>query len=294
MNLKQIECFQALAKTLNFSKAAEELFISQSAFSRIIASLEEELGCVLLVRSKTNPQLTEAGKRISECCDRVQTEVLKIEEIAKRSTQGPDASYIVGTLPGGLQSEERDLLKTFNQARPQLVMHVKDYDENDLLRALEAEKIDLAFFTGKRFAELEAFEIFPIGTKRMLFFCGQEHPLAGRQSVRMRELKDEKFGIMRVEKNKFFATYINEFCVSAGFIPKISVQTDSIFSLVDYIEADLAVSIMFEHLRRLTGKDIIGIPIEEAPQYEQMLLLRKDDKRRLTNELRKYVYAISE
>lgn len=289
MNLKQIECFRALAKTLNFSKAAEELFISQSAFSRIIASLEEELGCLLLIRSKTQPKLTEAGQQIFECCNTIQTEVAKIEQIARRSTEDVDSCYTIGTLPGGLQAEERDLLKYFNLERPSLMIHIRDYNENDLLHALETAKIDCAFFTGKRFHELENFEILTINRKNLLFICGKEHPLANRRMVNLSELKNEKFGIMRVEKNKFFTTYINELCVSAGFLPNISVQTDSIFSLVDYIEADLAVSLMFEHVLRLTGKDVVGIQIVDTPQYEQMLLLRKDDHRKFTDELRKYV-----
>lgn len=50
MNMKQIEGFCLLAKTLNFSRAASRMYISQPAFSRMIVSLEEELGCQLFLR----------------------------------------------------------------------------------------------------------------------------------------------------------------------------------------------------------------------------------------------------
>ena len=64
MNMKQIEGFCLLAKTLNFSRAASRMYISQPAFSRMIVSLEEELGCQLFLRSKTEPKLTVAGEDV--------------------------------------------------------------------------------------------------------------------------------------------------------------------------------------------------------------------------------------
>ena len=64
MNIKEIICFNALASTLNFTKAADELFISQPAFSRIIISLEKELGGAVIIRDKKNPRLTPLGENI--------------------------------------------------------------------------------------------------------------------------------------------------------------------------------------------------------------------------------------
>ena len=64
MNIKQIIGFNALAKVLNFSKAADSVYLTQPAFSRMIQSLEEELGGQLFVRSKTSPQLTVLGAQV--------------------------------------------------------------------------------------------------------------------------------------------------------------------------------------------------------------------------------------
>ena len=62
MEIRQLKYFAAVADTLNFSRAAETLFISQSALSKQIADLERELGMVLLQRDKRSVRLTPAGK----------------------------------------------------------------------------------------------------------------------------------------------------------------------------------------------------------------------------------------
>ena len=62
MNTRGLEAFVAVAGTLNFTKAAEQLFITQPALSRLIAALEAELGIKLLSRTTRTVELTEAGK----------------------------------------------------------------------------------------------------------------------------------------------------------------------------------------------------------------------------------------
>ena len=64
MTIKQIIGFNVLAKTLNFSKAAESTYMTQPAFSRMIQSLEEELGGQLFLRSKTAPKLSPLGEQV--------------------------------------------------------------------------------------------------------------------------------------------------------------------------------------------------------------------------------------
>ena len=65
MEIRQLKYFAAVADTLNFSRAAETLFISQSALSKQIADLERELGMVLLQRDKRSVRLTTGRDKVS-------------------------------------------------------------------------------------------------------------------------------------------------------------------------------------------------------------------------------------
>ena len=62
MNLKQMEYFVAAAEQLNFTRAAKKCFISQTAMTLQIRSLEEKIGVPLFVRDKHHVELTAAGK----------------------------------------------------------------------------------------------------------------------------------------------------------------------------------------------------------------------------------------
>ena len=62
MNLEHLEVFVNLAETLNFSRTAIEMNLSQSAVSQIISSMENELGFLLFKRSRKQVHLTESGK----------------------------------------------------------------------------------------------------------------------------------------------------------------------------------------------------------------------------------------
>ena len=66
MNTTQIKCFLALSETLNFTKAAARLYLSQPALSRQIATLEQELNTLLLIRDSKNVRLTPAGALLAE------------------------------------------------------------------------------------------------------------------------------------------------------------------------------------------------------------------------------------
>ena len=292
MNLKQLECFDALAKTLNFTKAAQQVFVSQSAFSRQISSLEEELGCTLILRSKTDPRLTQAGEKISAITSDILTDVARIESIAAHAAQGMEEKYTVGTLIGGLMPEERAFMRTFYRTRRQVHFNIKEYDEEGLFQALEREKTDFAFFTGLCNEEPEKFDVFLLGRKQLLFICGKNHRFAKRESIRIEELKNEKISLINPEKNRFFADQIKEMCLKQGFMPRFDVVADSVFSLVDYIEADMTSSVMLENIFSLSPKAVAGIPIEGAPLCDQVLLLRKDDRRPLIKEIREYAETV--
>lgn len=83
MTSRQIECALELARTLNFTKAAENVFISQPSFSYQIQTLEEEIGFTLFYRSGKGATLTPAGKEFCERLSKIHDEIKKAIESGK-------------------------------------------------------------------------------------------------------------------------------------------------------------------------------------------------------------------
>jgi DNA-binding transcriptional LysR family regulator len=84
LSSRQLEAFVAVARTLNFTRAAERLNLTQSALSQRIRKLEEELGAALLVRAPGAVRLTDTGSRILRFCEA--KESLEAEILADLAT----------------------------------------------------------------------------------------------------------------------------------------------------------------------------------------------------------------
>ncbi|MBW3544811.1 MAG: LysR family transcriptional regulator, partial [Bacteroidetes bacterium] len=101
MELQQIKYFLALAQELHFWHTAEKMFITQSALSRQIKALEDELGVKLFERSKRNVKLTEAGAFLRDQWLPMLDEINRIHRQARKIHEGAFGSIIIG-YPGSV------------------------------------------------------------------------------------------------------------------------------------------------------------------------------------------------
>src|SRR6185295_7561220 len=99
--LDLIQGFEAAARTLSFTKAADELFITQSAVSRQIRSLEDHLGVALFERRPRALELTEQGRNLQ----RAATDLLeRLQEVTDRLRTNAGAAHLTVTTTSGFAS----------------------------------------------------------------------------------------------------------------------------------------------------------------------------------------------
>lgn len=98
MELRQLRYFVAVADTLNFSRAAESLYVSQSALSKQVAELEQELGVVLLDRDKRSVRLTDAGRKLLPEAKSILIQSEKLTPLLRHETgeSQPERSLHIG------------------------------------------------------------------------------------------------------------------------------------------------------------------------------------------------------
>lgn len=261
MNSKQIEGFCYLAETLNFSKAAEMLYISQPAFSRMIISLEEELGCQLFIRSKAAPKLTLAGEQIYKCMKSMRREYEDICTIARLAGQNKLGHLRIGILDNGLTEKARDTINQFMNIHKEFTLELKEYSEVEIFRALEMEWIDIAFLV--HFPEIfrETMEGIVLETSRECAAIHKDHPLARCQSIDVAELKDVPFVMLRKNKSEMGYNQVMTECLSNGFSPKVAMKADSVASALFGVECNMGCTIITDALKHLAGRNVAFVPL---------------------------------
>lgn len=212
MNLKQLEVFLAVAESGSFSRGAEATFITQSTVSQHIAALESELGVRLLDRTSRGALLTEGGKVLLEHARRVVTGTREIEEAIRRFKGLDEVVLRVGasTIPGDYMVPAA--LPQFLDRHPAVRLTLLQGDSRDILDKISGELVELGI-VGSQFDE-EGITFAPLGRDEIKVVAGSAHPLAGRGTITLDELLQQRF-IMR-EAGSGTAKTVREALVRAG------------------------------------------------------------------------------
>ena len=191
MDDHRLRVYCTVAKTLNFSRAAEEHFLSQSAVSRIVKALEEELGVQLIHRQRGALSLTSVGKafyrRAREILDRYAAAVKEVDELT-RTVRGVLA---VGTSTTVARYVFPDLLFGFRDRFPEIRIHHVVNNSRGILEALIAGDIEIGLVEDQVFYPGVLSE--KLCEDELVLVVPPDHPWADRGRVAARELRGVPF-----------------------------------------------------------------------------------------------------
>ena len=190
MQLNQFRYLIAVDKYGSISRAAQELYISQSTISISLIRLEEELGAVLLNRSKRGVSLTAEGKTVLECAQAIEAALERLEKESLQSEQISGHVQITGT-SHFCMNVITDVILQLRQQHPAIhVMACRDYIK-DALNKVAQHEYDLAFITFNapgaeevrvdlRRHQLEFHQIF---SDKLSICTRADHPLQRQEQV---------------------------------------------------------------------------------------------------------------
>ena len=180
MNLRHLEHWLALADTGSFSRAAEKLHITQSALSRSIQALEEDLGGTLVDRVGKKNELTPLGRSVLERSRRIVHEAQELRQGAALLQQGG-----LGTLRVGLGSGPGVMLMTpwlvfMARHHPTVQVTVSRGSTELQLTQLRERQLDALVVDVRRVEAAPDLNVAHVVEMRAGFVCRQGHPLLGR------------------------------------------------------------------------------------------------------------------
>jgi DNA-binding transcriptional LysR family regulator len=266
MELRHLRYFKAVAEELNFTRAATRLRVAQSAVSSQIQDLENELGVVLLERSRRRVRVTAAGQAFVEATERILRSVEEATRQARRIGHGEYGTLAIGFIGSWSHEWMPRVLKRFRGKYPEIEVTLTEIHPSQQLEALLARTLDVGLvgpIAGKPPAGL-SLECF---SEECLFVgMPNDHRLARLPKVSLTELRDEPF-IFTAEKNSpNYRSLISRMCERAGFAPRVVQEVDRARTGVQYVAAGFGISIFAEHISRLPAPGVRFVPLSAPVQ----------------------------
>lgn len=281
MEIRNLRYFVSAARNLNFTKAAEECHIVQSAMTQQIAALEGELGVKLFERRYKDMRLTREGEvffweaqRLLEGMDRAVEDVRDI-------SAGYRQLLRLGYHGNLLRADLPQILTRFRTQYPQVKVTLRQSKLHQGIEALKKETLDGLFsIYWPALAEEEELECAILLTSPVKLLVSANHPLAGRKSVRLEELGEEPFLFLDGSEVKGGLQNLAE----SGFRPRIYDRVDGHESLMTLVEGGCGVALGVEAACQREGKEIVLLDIEDHREERKICLSWKKTNPRMDRE----------
>lgn len=192
MEMQQVRYFLSLARTLNFTRAAEASNVSQPALTRAIQQLEHELGGPLFHRERANTHLSELGKMMLPYLEQVwvQTEAAKAQAKAVKTLA--NVTLKIGVMCTIGPAMIADLIVRFRTAYPNVDLEVTDEGSSELLEMLSKGDLNLALFGLPEGPDVR-FHGLPLFRERFVLAVPPDHPLAAKNVVTCADTHDQPY-----------------------------------------------------------------------------------------------------
>jgi LysR family hydrogen peroxide-inducible transcriptional activator len=242
MELHQLRYFLAVARTKNFSRAAEQCHVAQPSLSQQIMKLEDELGERLFERTKREVSLTPAGDLLRVHAERVLQEVELARDGGREFRGLVRGRVVLGVLPTVAPYFLPQRLRAFSSRFPAVEVVVHEDTTDQLAAAVLAKEVDLALVSlPVERVGLAAEEFFD---EKLLVALPAGHALAKRPRLTFDDLEREAFILMK--EGHCLSGQALQFCRINGFAPQISFRSAQIETVLAFVAKGWGVSVVPE------------------------------------------------
>jgi DNA-binding transcriptional LysR family regulator len=240
MELHQIRGFMAVARTGSFTRAADELYLTQPALSLQIKALEESLGERLFERQGRQLLLTPAGDLMLERAEQILGLIEQTNEEIQ-ALQGLQRGRLsIGTNDSNCLYVLPDLVQQFRQQFPDVELRLTNSHSSQVASWVVEGRVEFGLVTLPILdPRLEAQPLFE---RKEVLVCHPGHPLSKRASVALPEIVD--YPLLLLDEGSISRVLLEQMLVQADLIPKTVMELGSIEVIKQYVEIGLGISII--------------------------------------------------
>src|SRR5215469_225607 len=240
MDLHQLRVFQAAVKSGGFTRAGDELHLSQSTVSQHIRLMEEELGGPLFMRVGKRVLVTEAGSTLLQYTERILRDLKNAEMAIREINSLRRGTVRLGVGPTTLIYRLPHVLRDYKRRFPDIDLIVLAGTTEFLLEALRTQHLDLAIIM--KTAPQPGLTTTPLGSEELVLVLNREHPLARQRTLDPSDLTGLRF--ILYEKNTAMQQLIDDFFESLGITPRIAMEVENNEAIKSLVRVGLGASIL--------------------------------------------------
>lgn len=269
MDIEYIKRFIVVGQCLNFSKASDQLFISQPTLSHSIASIEKKLGTPLLVRNTKSVKLTRAGERfLTAAMEIVKIYEDTVNEISEDITPSNDTLKI-GYIGPASDNTFTGWIKTFRKNYPTAKVVITRYATSEMAEVFDNRLIQVGFLFKMNAEKIPGLKYQEVGRERFRLCLSTDHPLADRDHINLSELKDEPFLICERHTSPNYYDRVFEICAKRNYTPNITQKVSQVGDIYRLVSMGIGVAIMsYSEFRSYDAYHVKFVDIGDAEEED--------------------------
>lgn len=262
MELRQLRYFVAVAKELNFSRAARSLNISQPPLSYQIKQLEDELGVRLFDRTKRSVRLTSTGSLFLPEVEQILAATHKATEAARRTRTGEVGALTISCMSSADVLVVPRVVAEFQRHYPDVNLTLMNLNEIEQVEAIEEGRVQIAFATlpismrGDGVSE-------HLYSEPLVAALPAMHRLARSKEVSLASLADEAWIVPDRRATPSAHFMVNSICAGAGFSPRVVHYCDHVQFMLSLIVAGRGVTVLPRRVELLPRLGVVFVPLND-------------------------------
>jgi DNA-binding transcriptional LysR family regulator len=264
VSFRQLRVFEAVARLSSFTRAAEELHLTQPAVSMQVRQLEDEVGLPLFEKLGKQMRLTEAGRELHHYSRNINRSLQEMEDVFE-SLKGVNRGRLNIAVASTVNYFAPRLLAAFHELYPGIALRLDITNRERLVQQLQANSVDIVLMGQPPMGvdvESEAFMDNPL-----VVVAPPEHPLAAERQIELERLTEEVF-LMR-EPGSGTRQAMERFFAEQGVSIRHGMQMTRNEAIKQAVRSGLGLSVVSLHTVELeleTGRlvilDVKGFPLE--------------------------------
>jgi len=284
--------FYYVAKTLSFSEASKELYISQSAVSQSVKTLEKELGHKIFTRSTKSVSLTDEGEVLLNYVEPAIHLMLAGEKEIKESADLMEGSLSVAASDTICRYILKPYLKIFHRKYPNVRISVLNGTSVACVRFLQEGRADLAIANSPNGAFSRDTKVIDLLTFKDVFIAGKT-AFPELMKMKMALADFNRYPIMMLESGSATAKYISDFFKKNGVVLTPSVELESNDLLIDLAKIGIGIACVPDFCLSKSDVELFTIKTEREIQPRSIAAV-KPLKRKVKPEAENFLQILLE